>query len=87
MDAHWQRMTNRRNVDWEQLRPYFGKYVLWNEDYTAILDSDTDYAKLDARMPPQDPDRFGETIEYLPDPVREPDYWLHRLVAREDGSS
>ncbi|MBX9585450.1 MAG: hypothetical protein K2X87_34520 [Gemmataceae bacterium] len=86
MDAHWQRMTNRNNATWEQLEPYFGRYVMWNPDYTAILDSDTNYAAILARVPPNpSPDELHDcVVEYLPDPRVEEAYQPLRPLTPEE---
>lgn len=86
MDAHWQRMLNRNNATWEQLEPYFGRYVMWNPDYTAILDSDTDYPAILARVPPNpDPDHLHDcVVEYLPDPRVEEAYQPLRPLTPEE---
>lgn len=84
MVDHWQRMTNRNNATWEQLEPYFGRFVTWNEDYTAIVDSDTDYAAILGRTPSPPEDGFGQTVEYIPDPRVEERYQPLRPLTPEE---
>lgn len=80
------RSMNRNKWTWEQLEPYFGRFVTWNPDYTAILDSDTDYGAILARVPTNpDPDELHDcVVEYLPDPRVEERYQPLRPLTPEE---
>lgn len=78
------RDLNRRKWTYEQLEPYFGKCVLWNDDYTAIVDSDADYGALLDRAPPPPEHGFGQTIQYIPDPRTDEAYQPPRPITAEE---
>ena len=76
----------RRNYwTYEELEPYFGMYVIWFPDYTAVYDADTDYAAALARTPAnQDPAEPDWVVEYIPDPRVEEAYEPLRPVTPEE---
>lgn len=80
------RDLNRNKWTWEQLEPYFGRFVMWNPDYTAILDSDTDYPAILARVPENpNPDEQPDcVVEYLPDPRVDEAYQPLRPLTPEE---